>query len=77
VVVNAGYSRLEADARLGFYPRRRVDDRLTLGASATWRALQWKGLAPLTRITWERNASTLDLYRYTRIAAQIGITSAF
>jgi len=77
VVVNAGYSRLEADARLGFYPRRRVDDRLTMGASATWRALQWKGLAPLTRLTWERNASTLDLYRYTRIAAQIGITSAF
>jgi len=77
VVVNAGFSRLESDRRLGLYPLRRLDNRLTIGASATWRALQWKGLAPLTRLTWERNASTLELYRYTRVAAQFGITSAF
>ena len=76
-VLSVNYSRLEADERLGFYLRRRVDDRFTAMASATWRALQWKGLAPLTRIRWERNRSTVEIYDYHRIAAEIGITSAF
>ncbi|PTS87589.1 hypothetical protein DBR17_05730 [Sphingomonas sp. HMWF008] len=76
-VLGLGYRRLEADARLSLYPRRRVDDQYTLTASATWRALQVKGFAPFTRLRLERNRSTVTLYAYGRVAAEFGITSAF
>lgn len=77
LVAALGYARLEADARLSLYPERRVDDRLTASATATWRALQWRGLAPFTRIKWERNRSTVGLYAYARTAGELGITTAF
>lgn len=77
LVLNGGYSRLEADARLLLYPRRRIDDRFTASASLTWRRLHWKGLSPVTRLRWERNRSTIELYDYRRISGEIGITSAF
>lgn len=77
LVATIGYNRLEADARLFLFPRRRVDDRFTASLAATWRAIQWKGFAPLTRISWERNRSTVELYAYRRISAELGITSAF
>jgi len=76
-VINASYSHLEADDRLFLYPRRRVDDRFSIVASTTWRALQWQGLAPITRLRWERNRSTVDIYDYRRVAAEVGITAAF
>lgn len=76
-VLSLGYSHLEADGRLSLYPRRRVDDRLSITASTTWRALQWKGLAPITRLRWERNRSTVGIYDYRRIGGEIGITTAF
>jgi len=77
LVVALGYNRLEADARLQLYPRRRTDDRFTATAGATWRALQWHGFAPITRLRWERGRSTVDIYGYRRVAAELGIASAF
>ncbi|MBB3957711.1 surface lipoprotein assembly modifier [Novosphingobium sediminicola] len=77
LVLSGGYSRLEADARLLLYPRRRSDDRFTASASLTWRRLQWKGFSPLARLRWERNRSTVEIYDYRRISGDIGITSAF
>lgn len=76
-VLGLGYQRLEADARLALYPKRRVDEQFSLTASATWRALQIKGFAPFTRLRLERNRSTIGLYDYKRAAAEFGITSAF
>ncbi|GAA0335138.1 hypothetical protein GCM10009087_51860 [Sphingomonas oligophenolica] len=76
-VLGLAYQRLEADARLALYPKRRVDDQFSLTASATWRALQVKGFAPFTRLRLERNRSTVGLYDYKRVAAEFGITSAF
>lgn len=76
-VIAAGYSRLEADARLSLFPRRRVDDHFSASASATWRALQWHGFAPLTRVIWERNRSTVGIYDFRRLAAEVGVGSAF
>lgn len=77
VVISASYSHLEADARLFLYPRRRVDDRFSIVGNATWRALQWQGLAPITRLRWERNRSTVGIYDYRRVAAEVGVTAAF
>jgi len=77
LVVNGGYSHLEADKRLFLYPQRRVDERLTAGLSGTFRALKVHGLAPIAKLEYERNFSTIELYDYRRIAANIGITAAF
>ncbi|MBA4087414.1 MAG: hypothetical protein C0491_06390 [Novosphingobium sp.] len=77
VVVDGGYSHLEADERLFLYPKKRVDDRFSLGLSATFRALQWKGIAPFLRLRVERNTSTVGIFDFDRRAAELGLTSAF
>jgi hypothetical protein len=77
LAVNGGYSHLEADKRLFLYPKRRVDDRLTLSASGTFRALKVHGFAPIVSVQYERNFSTVELYDYRRIAANVGITAAY
>lgn len=77
LVVNGGYSHLEADKRLFLYPKRRIDDRLTAGISGTFRALKVHGFAPIVKLEYERNFSTVELYDYRRLAADIGITAAF
>jgi hypothetical protein len=77
VAVNGGYGHLEADKRLFLYPKRRVDDRLTAGVSATFRALKVHGFAPIVRLDYERNFSTIELYDYRRVAANFGVTAAF
>ena len=76
-VLSLGYSHLEADQRLLLFPERRVDDRLTAGMSATFRALRVGTFAPLARLRYERNFSTVGLYDFKRIAGEVGITSAF
>jgi len=76
-VLGFGYRRLEADKRLALYPKRRIDEQISLTASGTWRALQVRGFAPFTRLRLERNRSTVGLYDYKRAAAELGITSAF
>jgi len=76
LVANGGYSHLEADKRLFLYPRKRVDDRLSLGLAATFRALRVGSFAPIVRATYERNFSTVEIYDYRRLAADFGITAA-
>lgn len=76
-VLGGGYNRLEADQRLFIYPRRRMDNRFTLHAGATLRALRVGPFAPLLRARWERNVSTIEVYDYNRLAGEIGITAAF
>jgi outer membrane protein len=76
-VLTFGYSRLEADARLFLYPRRRIDDRLSAGLAGTFRALRIGTFAPLARVRWERNRSTVELYDYNRLSGEFGIVSAF
>jgi hypothetical protein len=76
VVANGGFSHLEADKRLFLYPRRRLDNRLTAGLSGTFRALKVHGFAPIVKLEYERNFSTIELYDYRRVAATFGITAA-
>jgi outer membrane protein len=77
LVASAGYSHLEADARLFLYPRRRIEDRTTASLAATLRALHVGSFAPLVRLKWERNRSSVEIYDYKRVAAEIGVTSVF
>lgn len=76
-VLEVGYSHLEADSRLFLYPRRRVDDRASMALSGTFRTLRIGRFAPLMRVEYERNNSTVGIYDYDRIATQLGLTAAF
>ncbi len=73
----AGLRRLEGDARLFLFPERRKDWNVSLGLGATFRRLQIHGFAPIVRLDWEHNRSTVGIYDYTRKAAAIGLTRAF
>lgn len=77
LVGTIAYSHLEADKRLFLYPRRRIENRYTASLAATLRALQVSGFAPLVRVKWERNRSSIEIYDYRRAVAEFGITSAF
>lgn len=77
LVASLGYSHLEADVRLFLFPRRRIDERYTASLAATFRQVQYMGFAPILRLEYERNDSSVGLYDYKRIAGSIGITRAF
>jgi hypothetical protein len=77
LVGSLGYSHLEADKRLFLFPLRRVDDRHNMSISGTFRQFTYMGFAPLLRLSYERNHSTVGIYDYSRVASEIGITRAF
>ncbi|MHC9419804.1 surface lipoprotein assembly modifier [Sphingomonas citri] len=77
VFVNTGLSRLEGDERLFLFPNRRREWLVTSSAGATFRQLAVHNFAPLLRLTLERNISTVGLYSYRRIAAEVGLSRAF
>ena len=77
VVATLGYDRLEADKRIFLYPERRVDDRFSTSVSGTFRSLRVLSFAPLVRVSYENNSSTVGIYDFDRIAAEFGVTSAF
>ena len=77
VFATAGVHRLEGDARLFLFPDRRREWLYQAGAGATFRQVQWHGFAPVVRINWERNQSTVGLYDYHRFGATVGVTRAF
>jgi outer membrane protein len=76
-VVNLGYGHLEADQRLFLYPRRRIENRYSAGLAVTLRALRFGPFAPLAKVQYERNRSTIEIYEYSRFSGQLGITAAF
>ncbi|WP_010544305.1 surface lipoprotein assembly modifier [Sphingomonas elodea] len=77
VYATAGLRRLEGDARLFLFAERRKDWNVSLGVGATFRRIQIRGFAPIVRLDWERNRSTVGIYDFTRKAATIGLTRAF
>lgn len=77
LTASAGYSRLESDQRLFLYPRRRFDDRLQASIGGQFRFLKIGSFAPTVKMGWERNKSTVEIWDYSRISAEFGITSAF
>lgn len=77
VYASAGLSRLKSDARLFLFPdkRREWSTRAMLGANL--RKLQVAGFSPVIRLSYEKNSSTVGLYRYKRTGAELGISRAF
>ena len=69
--------RLKADAPFFLFvvPRREWLVRSIMGA--TIRQIQVAGFSPVVRLIAERNRSTVGLFDYRRLAAEIGIERAF
>lgn len=76
-VLNLSYSHMEADKRLFIYPERRKDDRFAASVSGTFRALKIGTFAPLLRLSYERNISTIEIYDFSRVGAEFGVVAAF
>jgi tetratricopeptide (TPR) repeat protein len=74
---SAGVRRLVGDERLFLFPEKRREWLLSASMGATFRAATVAGFAPLVRLSFERNASSVGIYDYTRQAAEFGITRAF
>ena len=73
---NASLSRLEADAAI--YPFERRKDWFMRGlVGATFRQIEVAGFSPVVRAAFERNISTFGIYDYRRVKFDIGITRAF
>jgi len=77
ITAGADVARLHADDRLLLFPRRREDRYWRFSAAATFRHLQFRGLAPVVRFSVERNRSSIELYDYRRTRTEIGIVRAF
>lgn len=72
-----GLHHLEGDARLFLFPDRRREWLYHARFGGTFRRFTLAGFAPTAQLAVERNVSTVGLYDYRRVSAQIGITRAF
>lgn len=77
LMLDCGYNRLISDERLALFSEKREDNFFSVGLGATFRAIQYKGFAPFTRIRIERNQSSVGIYEFTRKSAEVGLSSAF
>ena len=69
--------RTVGDARLFLFPEARREWFVSARAGATFRRFTVSGFAPLVRLAYERNASTVGIYDYHRAVGEIGVTRAF
>ena len=69
--------RLEADERLLLFPDKRADRYSKISFGATFRRIEWRGFAPVARLSFERNKSTVAFYDYRRTRTELGIIRAF
>lgn len=75
--LSAGAQRLVGDERLFLFPEKRREWLYQVNGGITFRQLRVNSFAPVLRIGYERNRSSVELYDYRRLSAQIGITRAF
>ncbi|MEG3123549.1 tetratricopeptide repeat protein [Sphingomonas sp. GB1N7] len=71
------YRHLGSDERLFLYLRSRTDDFARIGIGASFRKLSLAGLAPVMRLAYEHNRSTVGIYDYRRASVEFGVTRAF
>lgn len=74
---SAGLRHTEGDERLFLFPDKRREWLAAGRLGMTFRALTAYGFAPTVRVTLERNNSTVGIYDYRRIAADIGVSRSF
>ena len=69
--------RLNADERLVLLPNARKDRLTRFQLGAVFRQFTISGFAPMGKILFERNRSTVEFYDYKRTRTEFGITRAF
>jgi outer membrane protein len=69
--------RLEADAPFFLFAQPRREWLVRGVAGVTLRRLTVAGFAPVVRVAAERNWSSVGLFAYSRLAADMGLTRAF
>lgn len=74
---SAGLRHTEGDERLFLFPDKRREWLAAGRLGMTFRALTAYGFAPTVRVTLERNNSTVEIYDYRRVAADIGVSRSF
>lgn len=77
MVATLAHGRLEADKRILLYPERRSDRLYRASLGATLRNFRIGSFAPFVRATFERNRSSVELYDYRRLRAEVGVTRSF
>ncbi len=73
----AQVSRLNSDARLTLFPRKRRDWLKRANIGINIRKVQFQGFSPVVRFSFERNSSTVAIYDFKRFGAEVGISRAF
>lgn len=77
VTADVELGHLHADERLLLFPERRGDRYSRLSLGATFRQLQFRGMAPIVRFSIERNRSSIAFYDYKRTRSEVGFARAF
>jgi hypothetical protein len=77
LTASADFGRLNADERLLLFPDKRRDRYSRFSLATAFRQLTFKGFAPVTRFTFERNRSTIEFYDYKRTRTEIALVRAF
>lgn len=77
LTVGAELGRLRADERLLLFPRERSDRYSRISVGMIFRHVQFGGFAPLMRVSYERNHSSVEFYDYRRTRTEFGVVHAF
>lgn len=77
LVFGAESGTLNADDRLALFPAARSDRSSRLSVGASFRRLEFRGLAPIVRFSIERNKSNIAFYDYRRVRTEFGVVRAF
>jgi hypothetical protein len=77
LTASAEFGRLNADERLLLFPDKRRDRYSRFTLATAFRQLSFKGFAPVTRFTVERNRSTIEFYDFKRTRTEVALVRAF
>jgi outer membrane protein len=77
LAASVSVGRLVADKRLLLFPERRSEWLVRGIFGATLGHLTVHGFQPTARLTYERNRSTIEVYDYSRMAVDFGLTRTF
>lgn len=77
LTADAEFGRLSADDRLALFPDKRHERYSRMSLGATFRRLEFHGFAPVARLSFERNRSSIAFYDFRRTRTELGFERAF
>ncbi|MEO6113678.1 MAG: surface lipoprotein assembly modifier [Sphingomicrobium sp.] len=77
VFAGVEFGGLKADERLMLLPEAREDRLRRVQLGAVYRQFTFAGFAPMTRLVFERNHSSVEFYDYQRTRTEFGVSRSF